>query len=333
MLDISFPCSNTRPPCSVVCPMMVASSVVLPTPLRPMIDTVSLAPSAKRISSSTTVSPYPARTLSRSSAPSAMMHSLTAAVMAFLAEIDRSDLLVIHDLVGSALRAHGALHQDSDLFGKTKNDVHVVLDDQHCDVGIERGDHVEDKMTFRGRHAGRWLVEQKNARFLCQRDGNFNKPLTAIGQLTDQLEGIVGEPQRIQVVESLVNHCAPRACRAPQIIAMAVTLADGHAKIFDHREPAKKLIDLKGARKPTSRALGLARARNVIAVDQRASRSAFEPEIDIARHRQSAEGPIQPLNLQCGNHERFLSVKYSPTFSNSPSRPRGANNTVRTSTR
>ena len=31
-----------RPPCSVVWPMMVASSVVLPTPLRPMIDTVSL---------------------------------------------------------------------------------------------------------------------------------------------------------------------------------------------------------------------------------------------------------------------------------------------------
>src|SRR5262249_49183425 len=205
--------------------MMVASTVVLPTPLRPMIETVSLAPSAKRISSSTTVSPYPARTLSRSSAPLAMMHSLAAAAMAFLAEIDRSDLLVIHDLVGSALREHGTLHQNGDLFGKTKDDVHVVLDDQHCNVGIECGDHVEDKVAFRGRHAGRRLVEKKNTRLLCERYGNLDKPLTAIRQFADQLEGIVCQSQRVQMVESLVDHQASRACGTPHIIAMAVTLA------------------------------------------------------------------------------------------------------------
>ena len=39
--------ARARPPCSVVWPMMVASSVVLPTPLRPMIDTVSLGAERK----------------------------------------------------------------------------------------------------------------------------------------------------------------------------------------------------------------------------------------------------------------------------------------------
>ena len=39
--EMSLPWSERWPPCKVVWPMMVASNVVLPTPLRPMIETVS----------------------------------------------------------------------------------------------------------------------------------------------------------------------------------------------------------------------------------------------------------------------------------------------------
>src|SRR5215470_7936360 len=102
-----------------------------------MTETVSLPPSVRRISSSTTVSPYPARTLSSSSARSAT----TASMVAFLTEINRPHLLVVHDLFRRALGKDSALHHHSDFFGKTKYHVHVMLDDQNGDVGVERSHH------------------------------------------------------------------------------------------------------------------------------------------------------------------------------------------------
>src|SRR5262245_15625383 len=128
--------------------MIVASKVVLPTPLRPMTDRVSLAPRPRRMSSSTTVSPYPARSLSSSSARSAMTPPSARSSVTFLAEIDGPHLHVIHDLFRRALRENRALHQYRDFPGKAEHDVHVMLDDQHRNVGVERGHHVEDEMTF-----------------------------------------------------------------------------------------------------------------------------------------------------------------------------------------
>src|SRR5215510_11758399 len=128
--------------------MIVASKVVLPTPLRPMTDTVSLEPRPRRMSSSTTVSPYPARILSSSSARSAMVFPSTRSRVTFLAKIDGPHLLVIHDLFRRALRENRALHQHRDFPGKAEHDVHVMLDNEHRDVGVERGHHIEDEMGF-----------------------------------------------------------------------------------------------------------------------------------------------------------------------------------------
>src|SRR6185312_17023121 len=136
---MSWPCSSIRPPCSVVWPMTVASSVDLPTPLRPMIDTVSPTASFSRISSSTTVSPYPARTSSSWSASSGMS--------VLLPEIDLSHLCIVADLLGRALREHRAGDEHRDLLREAEDDVHVVLDDQHGDVRIEGGHDVKDQMA------------------------------------------------------------------------------------------------------------------------------------------------------------------------------------------
>src|SRR3569623_3175939 len=121
--------------------MAVASSVDLPTPLRPMIDTVSPGASVKRTSSSTTVSPYPARTLSNWSAGSAMVVRL--------AEIHFPHLFVASDLLGRALCENRAGHQHGYLAREAEHDVHVVLDDQDGDVAIETRDDVEDKLRLR----------------------------------------------------------------------------------------------------------------------------------------------------------------------------------------
>src|SRR6478752_1190855 len=269
--------------------------------------------------------------LSSSSARSAKaISTMAVSAVAFLAKLYRPHLFVLHDLVRRALREHRALHQHGDFLGKTKDDVHVVLDNQYGDVGIKCGNHIENKVTFGRRDAGRRLIEQKNARFLRECNGDLDEPLAAIGQLADQLERVVSQPQRVEVNQRLIDHAAPGARRAPEIVAMTVALADCHAEILKHREPTEKLIDLKGAREPAPRAIGLAQSGDVVTVKQHATRMrlehsgnqidqrclagpigadkcpacpAFERKIDVARHWQCAEGAIQSLNLQRGGHD------------------------------
>src|SRR5258708_18829797 len=141
---------------------------------------------------------------------------------------------------------------------------------------------------------------------------------------------------------------------------MAVSLADGYAEVFKDGQPTEELIDLKGAREATPRTVSLARGGDVLAVekntagvwfqrscdqihqscfagpvwpDERAARTAFEREVDVARHRQGTKSPVQSFDLQSGGHGCFLFAKYSAAFSNRPRIPRRANRTARTSIR
>src|SRR6266536_2755175 len=102
--------------------MMVASRVVLPTPLRPRTASEPRSPSETLTSSSTTVAPYPARTAVRVSA-SAMP----------LAEIDLAHAGMLGDLPGRALAQDLALHEHGDALGEAEHEVHVVLDDENGD--------------------------------------------------------------------------------------------------------------------------------------------------------------------------------------------------------
>ena len=104
-----------------------------------------------------------------------------APAMTFLTKVDRPHLFVVHDFGRRALREHRTLHQHGDLFGEAEYNVHIVFDDQHGDVGIERRDHIKNEMAFRRRHTGRRFVEQKNARLLRERNCDLHQPLTAIG--------------------------------------------------------------------------------------------------------------------------------------------------------
>src|SRR6185437_13873212 len=210
--EISRPCRRTAPPWSVVWPIIVVSSVLLPTPLRPMIDNVPPSASVSLISSSTTVSPYPAKTASSSStflvsakARSTMGRSAADAT-AFLPEIDRPHLLVRHDFMRRDLGENRAGDQHRDPAREANHDVHVVLDNQDGDVRIEAFHHIENEMTLRRRDAGSRLVQQQHARLLRQRNRNLDQPLAVIGQFAHHVERIVDEPQRCQMIEGFVDH-------------------------------------------------------------------------------------------------------------------------------
>src|SRR5215813_894209 len=159
------------PEWKVVCPMIVASSVVFPTPLRPSTASEPRSGSENAISSSTTVSPYPARTSFRTS----------ASAMAMLAEIHLVDALVLADLLGRALDQHLALDEHGDALREAEHQVHIVLDDEDRDVARQPVEHLEDAVGLeRGNTSGR-LVEEQHARPEAQRDRDLHQSLLAVG--------------------------------------------------------------------------------------------------------------------------------------------------------
>src|SRR5438093_3377365 len=135
--------------------MMVSSSVLFPTPLRPSTARLPFSGTSSETASSTTASPYPARTALSASSGSAMAPS---------AEIDLAHARIGGDLLRRALGEDAAADHDDDPAREPEHDVHVVLDEQHGDVGGEPRDRGEQAGALVARHARRRLVEQEHLR-------------------------------------------------------------------------------------------------------------------------------------------------------------------------
>src|SRR3954452_20255334 len=106
--------------------MMVSSSVDLPTPLRPSTARLPCCGISSDMPSSTTESPYPARTPSRTSSGSAM----TGPVMTRFAQIHFAHACIGRNLVGRAFEQDAAAHHHDDAACEAEHEVHVVLDEQ-----------------------------------------------------------------------------------------------------------------------------------------------------------------------------------------------------------
>src|SRR5258708_40048043 len=111
----------TAPRLTRVKPMMVRSSVDLPTPLRPRMARLPPSGTAIVMPSSTTASPYPARTSSSASSASAMARP---------AQIDVAHAHVGGDFPRRALYQDPPAHLHDDAMLKTKYDIHVVFHDK-----------------------------------------------------------------------------------------------------------------------------------------------------------------------------------------------------------
>src|SRR5712691_5632373 len=166
--------------------MMVASSVVLPTPFRPSTARAPRSGSSRAMSSSTTVSPYPARTSRR----------LSASGMVLLAEINLMHAPVLGDFFRRPLDQHFALHQDGDALREAEHEIHVVLDDEDRDVLGQIVQHLQDAMRFQRWHARGGLVEEQHAGFQAERDRDFDQALLAVGQVEDANSRVFGETER-----------------------------------------------------------------------------------------------------------------------------------------
>src|SRR2546421_6113738 len=109
--------------------MMVRSSVLLPTPLRPRIATLAFCDTLSEMPSSTTASPYPDR-ISRSSS--------------IFPEVDLAHARVMGDFVRRAFDQDAPAHHHDDAARETKHHVHVVLDEEHRQLAGEARNHREE---------------------------------------------------------------------------------------------------------------------------------------------------------------------------------------------
>ena len=81
-----------------------------------------------------------------------------------------------------------------------------MLDQQHRDLGRQRGDGGEQFVTLCFGHAGGRLVEQQHMRPAGEGERDFQKPLLAVGQYRGALVHDVGEAEALDDLDDLVGH-------------------------------------------------------------------------------------------------------------------------------
>src|SRR6266480_7292099 len=146
----SLPAKTMLPACGRTIPNTVLSSVDLPAPLAPMMDTMCPACTRSDTPRSTSTSAYPART------------SVSASSVGSAAKVRLDDVRVAADRLRRALGDLLAVIEHDDALGDVHDHLHVVLDQKHGfalpmqleDVGLHLIDH-------RGIHRRGRLVEQE----------------------------------------------------------------------------------------------------------------------------------------------------------------------------
>src|SRR5437879_4063117 len=146
--------------------------------------------------------------------------------VARLAKIDLAHARVGGDLPRSAFKQNSATHHHDDTACETKDEVHVMLDEQHRDIRRQAGDDREQLGAFAARHAGGWLVKQQYLWLGCEGERDSTQPLAAAGQLTRRAIAIMAEHERRQNAMRLVEDAAVRGNALPPDARDALALAD-----------------------------------------------------------------------------------------------------------
>src|SRR5439155_500272 len=244
-------------------PMMVRSSVDLPTQLRPRMARLPPSGTASLMPSSTMASPYPARTSSSASSASAMARPT---------QIDVAHAHVGRDFPRRALYQDAPPYHDDDAMRKTKYEIHVMLDEQHRNVAREIGDDGEQLSALALRHARRGLIQQQHLGLGGKCERYLQQPLLAIGELARRPIAARSKPQRNEDRMRLLDRIAIGRQLAPPIAGVAAPLAHRERHCLERAEVGKQGIDLKGSHEAAFDALlGLERRDVLLAKEYMSS--------------------------------------------------------------
>src|SRR5258705_745725 len=168
----SAPSNTMRPERTGSRPMMVFSSVVFPTPFRPMRQITPPAGTSSETSHSTWFSPY------------ATFSPLTSSMRGIptAAEVDLHHSLVLLDLVHRALAEDATLVQHGHRACDAPHELHVVLDDEHGPILGHRPKEPRRLLGLLIGHAGDGLVDEQKLGLLDDDHPDLEALLFAVAQ-------------------------------------------------------------------------------------------------------------------------------------------------------
>src|SRR4051812_2462445 len=256
---MSAPRHTIVPRRSWVKPIRVSSKVLLPTPFRPSTARLPRSGIAKLMSSSTTASPYPARTL---------LNERRASAMRRASQVNLADARIGRNLLGRAFEQDAAADHHDDAAREPKHQLDVVLDEQNGDVLRQAGDGAEQLGAFLARHAGGGLIEQQHLRPGRQRQRDFEKPLLAVGELPRLPRADRTERQLFEHRIGLVDRCAIIRGRPPPGACDLLALADRQGHRLERGQVREQAVDLEGADEAATDALFGPERGDVLAAEQ-----------------------------------------------------------------
>src|SRR5437763_10878325 len=174
----SLPSKRTRPERGLSRPMTLLSSVVLPTPLRPMRHTSCPGPTSRSTPRRISVSPY-----------ATCNCSIRSMGLSVLAEIDLDDLGVALDFLHCTLAKYLPLVKHRDLAGDLPDEGHVVVDDDERVFAGHRLKEFAGALGFARRHAGDGLVNQEQLGVLGHEHAQLQPLFFAVRQQPGRLVG------------------------------------------------------------------------------------------------------------------------------------------------
>src|SRR5437868_13182520 len=184
---ISLPSKRIDPARGVTRPNTVRSSVDLPAPFAPMIDTTSAGCTATETPRSTSTSSYPATTPSR--ARSARSPS----------KVRLDDARIAANRVLRPFRDLLTVIEHDHALGDVHHHVHVVLDEEHgLAPAMEIANVLLHLVDHRRIHGGRGLVEQEQLGIGHERRGEGEELALAVREAAGGRVGLRAESDEVE---------------------------------------------------------------------------------------------------------------------------------------
>jgi hypothetical protein len=191
-------------------------------------------------------------------------------------QIDVPHARVAGDFLGRALDQQPPADHHDDAVGEAKDGVHVVLDEQHCDVARQSGDHLEQLGALPLRHAGRGLVEQQHLRPGGERERDLEEPLLAIGELAGRSMAVRSELQREQDRMRLLDRIPIGRQLPPPGSGAAAPFAHRQGDRLERTQMGKQRVDLERAHQAALDASFGTERRDLLAAEKNLSAVGFE---------------------------------------------------------
>src|SRR5262245_44055209 len=248
------------------------------------------------------------------------------------AKVDLPRLGVRHDFGARALDDHAAVMEHGDALGEIEGGIHVMLDQHDRDLTRDAGHELPDRDALLAREAGERLVQQQQARPLCERHGHLHAAALAVGHLGDGARRQALEADQLENPARLFVEMAVTRQRPERVPTVAREPEQRQDDVVLQRVLSEERDDLVGPRHAAVRPLMRLEPRDVLSEEMDGARVA--PQVpgeqveerglagavglvaqaplaghDLERHavdpQQSAEGILHPADPESGRHRPF----------------------------